>query len=132
MNLQMHKPRRYFLKISPTLTGFRPDVWEHEEGMFIDYDDYASLKAEVERLRDGVETMTYHASGVVTTTWVRAVEYDRLKAEVNELKESLNKLTKTPEGVDGVEVKVSFWTKYGSRLPSSYSTFWMNDKEGRP
>lgn len=45
----------------------------------------AHLKAEVERLRDGVETMTYHASGVVTTTWVRAVEYDRLKAEVERL-----------------------------------------------
>jgi chromosome segregation ATPase len=43
------------------------------------------LKAEVERLRNGVETMTWNASGVVTTQWVRAVEYDRLKAEVERL-----------------------------------------------
>lgn len=42
----------------------------------------ARLKAEVERLRDGVETMTYHAPGVETTAWVRAVEYDRLKADL--------------------------------------------------
>jgi cell division protein FtsB len=45
----------------------------------------ARLKAEVERLRDGVETMTYHASGVETTAWVRAVEYDRLKADIDRL-----------------------------------------------
>jgi predicted nuclease with TOPRIM domain len=54
----------------------------------------ARLKAEVERLRDGVETMTYHASGVETTAWVRAVEYDRLKAEVGRLtkeNETINK-----------------------------------------
>jgi cell division protein FtsB len=49
----------------------------------------ARLKAEVERLRDGVETMTYHAPGVETTAWVRAVEYDRLKAEVAALRKEL-------------------------------------------
>lgn len=49
----------------------------------------ARLKAEVERLRDGVETMTYHAPGVETTAWVRAVEYDRLKAEVEALRKEL-------------------------------------------
>ena len=48
-------------------------------------EENAALKAEVERLRDGVETMTYHAPGVETTAWVRAVEYDRLKAEVERL-----------------------------------------------
>jgi hypothetical protein len=41
-------------------------------------------------------------------------------------------MTKTPDGVDGVEVKVSFWTKSGTRLPSSYNTFfWVNDKGGK-
>lgn len=56
----------------------------------------------------------------------------RLKAEVERLKESLNKMTNTPAEADGVEVSVSFWTKYGSRLPSSYKIFWMNDaKEGK-
>ena len=29
--------------------------------------------------------MTYHAPGVETTAWVRAVEYDRLKADVRKL-----------------------------------------------
>jgi uncharacterized small protein (DUF1192 family) len=59
---------------------------------------------------------------------VLAVECDSLKAEVERLKADLNKMTKTPDGVDYVEVDVSFWTKSGSRLPSSYSTFWSNDK----
>jgi len=55
-------------------------------------------------------------------------ENARLKAEVERLTADLNKMTKTPEGVDYVEVDVGFWTKSGSRLPSSYSTFWSNDK----
>jgi uncharacterized small protein (DUF1192 family) len=60
------------------------------------------------------------------------VEVERLKAEVERLTAELNKMTKTPDGVDGVEVKVSFWTKSGTRLPSSYNTFfWVNDKGGK-
>ena len=55
-------------------------------------------------------------------------ENARLKAEVDRLTADLNKMTKTPDGVDYVEVDVSFWTKSGSRLPSSYRTFWSNDK----
>jgi len=56
-------------------------------------------------------------------------DYARLKEDYARLKADLNKMTKTPDGVDGVEVKVSFWTKSGSLLPSSYSTFfWVNDK----
>ena len=60
--------------------------------------------------------------------YVRYEDYARLKAEVERLTADLNKMTKTPDGVDYVEVDVSFWTKSGSRLPSSYSTFWSNDK----
>lgn len=59
------------------------------------------------------------------------VEVERLKAEVERLTADLNKMTKTPDGVDYVEVDVSFWTKSGSRLPQSYSTFWSNDKGGK-
>ena len=64
--------------------------------------------------------------------WVKWEDYARLKAEVEHLKEALNKMTKTPDGVYGVDLKVNFWTKYGSRLPSSYQTFWTNEaKEGK-
>jgi hypothetical protein len=59
-------------------------------------------------------------------------DYARLKAEVERLTADLNKMTKTPDGVDYVEVDVGFWTKSGSRLPSSYSTFWSNDKGVQP
>ena len=55
-------------------------------------------------------------------------ENARLKAEVERLTADLNKMTKTPDGVHYVEVDVSFWTKSGSRLPSSYRTFWSNAK----
>ena len=60
------------------------------------------------------------------------VEVESLKAEVERLTSELKKMTNTPDGVDAVEVKVSFWTKSGSRLPSSYNTFfWVNDKGGK-
>ena len=83
----MSEPKRYAIR------GFSAALVEEESGVFIRYEDYARLKAEVERLTA-----------------------------------DLNKMTKTPEGVDYVEVDVGFWTKSGSRLPSSYSTFWSNDK----
>ena len=59
-------------------------------------------------------------------------DYARLKGEVERLTEALNKFTNTPNGVHGVEVKVSFWSKSGCRLPSSFSTFWMNAEKGQP
>ena len=70
------------------------------------------------------EGMEEHYNG----KWVKWEDYARLKAEVERLTADLNKMTKTPDGVDYVEVDVSFWTKSGSRLPSSYRTFWSNDK----
>ena len=89
-----------------------------------DADRIKALEDELSRLR---------ASSFVTA--VPAEEYEkmkaenaRLKAEVERLTADLNKMTKTPDGVDYVEVDVSFWTKSGSRLPQSYSTFWSNDK----
>jgi uncharacterized small protein (DUF1192 family) len=77
-------------------------------------DDQTRLKAEVERLE------AIHS--------IDSIGIEQLKAEVERLTTDLNKMTKTPDGVDYIEVDVSFWTKSGSRLPSSYSTFWSNDK----
>ena len=67
----------------------------------------------------------------VNGEYVLHADYARLKAEVERLTAALNKMTKTPDGVDYVEVNVGFWTKSGSRLPSSCSTFWSNAKEGK-
>jgi predicted RNase H-like nuclease (RuvC/YqgF family) len=81
--------------------------------------DNARLKAEVERLRDGVETMTWNASGVVTTQWVRAVEYDRLKAEVE-------RLTKAGDELERV------LTSKMSSYEIGYASFqWRAAKEGK-
>ena len=74
------------------------------------------------------EGMEEHYNG----KWVKWEDYARLKAEVERLTEALNKFTNTPNGVHGVEVKVSFWSKSGCRLPSSFSTFWMNAEKGQP
>ena len=83
------------------------------------------LKAEVEHFKFILE----EERQIAREDWagLRA-ENARLKAEVERLTADLNKMTKTPEGVDYVEVDVSFWTKSGSRLPSSYRTFWSNAK----
>jgi len=81
----------------------------------------AELEAENARLKAECQARQAENS-------VLAVECDSLKSEVERLKADLNKMTKTPEGVDYVEVDVGFWTKSGSRLPSSYRTFWSNDK----
>jgi hypothetical protein len=91
-----------------------PWVYEAEQGKFVEYSDYDRLKAECQARQ--------------AENSVLAVECDSLKAEVERLTADLNKMTKTPDGVDYVEVDVSFWTKSGSRLPQSYSTFWSNDK----
>ena len=93
------------------------DMREDAQGGWVRYDDYALLKAEVERLQ------SIHS--------IDSIGIEQLKAEVERLTADLNKMTKTPEGVDYVEVDVGFWTKSGSRLPSSYSTFWSNAKEGK-
>lgn len=81
----------------------------------------ARLKADVNELADGLKLASEVGIKV-------ADEVTRLQAENDRLKTDLNKMTKTPDGVDYVEVDVSFWTKSGSRLPQSYSTFWSNDK----
>ena len=94
---------------------------------------------EVERLKAEVERLTCLFKETERLMLVDG-EYEavkvgtiaRLKAEIERLTADLNKMTKTPDGVDGVEVKVSFWNKSGTRLPSSYSTFfWVNDKGGK-
>ena len=76
---------------------------------------------------------TIDAGWSVFCTWVKQEDYARLQAEVERLTDTLNKLVKTPpEATGGVRVKVDFWTQYGSRLPSSYETFWENAaKEGK-
>ena len=89
----------------------------------------ARLKAEVERLKERNQHLeqidSYLQSANLNAEEQRSIE---LEAQVERLKADLNKMTKTPDGVDYVEVDVGFWTKSGSRLPSSYHTFWSNAK----
>jgi hypothetical protein len=41
----MSEPKRY------TISGLHPHIYENKDGFMVYYEDYASLKAEVERLR---------------------------------------------------------------------------------
>jgi len=101
-------------------------------------DELGRLRGDVDRLRDRYGESTQELSRLRASSFVTAVpaeDYEKmkaenagLKAEVERLTADLNKMTKTPDGVDYVEVDVGFWTKSGSRLPQSYSTFWSNDK----
>ena len=47
----MSQPKRYFLKISPTISGIRCDTYEDKDGEYVDYLAYAALQAENERLK---------------------------------------------------------------------------------
>ena len=51
------EPKRHFLKISKTISGLRCDTFEDKDGMYVDYEDYARLKAEVERLTNGIKAI---------------------------------------------------------------------------
>jgi len=155
----MSEPKRYamtwatdedeFVYVSPV---------ESASGQWVNYEDYASVKAENEELHKDYEDLADEHTKLIDRNArlktfsdeaqahiakeerksrerlnIEQAENARLKAEVERLKKSLNKMTNTPAEADGVEVIVSFWTKAGSRLPSSYKTFWMNAaKEGKP
>ena len=93
-----------------------------DKKLAVAYGSQEHLEAEVARLKE-------QYNGIIDT---QLEEIARLKAEVERLTEALNKFTNTPNGVHGVEVKVSFWSKSGCRLPSSFSTFWMNAEKGQP
>jgi uncharacterized small protein (DUF1192 family) len=105
------------------------------EGLLIAYGHYQELQAENARLKAEVERLTKENALskprlLIASQDIKLLkdEVQHFKAEVERLKADLNKMTKTPDGVDYVEVDVGFWTKSGSRLPSSYRTFWSNDK----
>jgi hypothetical protein len=115
------EPKRYDWKVNEE-NDF--DLIEHPNGEYIRYADYARLKAEVERLRDGVETMTWNASGVVTTQWVRAVEYDRLKAEVE-------RLTKAGDALHAFLIDYIVESRISSAYLNKLDDGWNAAKEGK-
>ena len=86
-------------------------------------------------LHQGFACMSKPKNSNETLEFVHALDsiaIKKQKEEIERLTDALNKMTNTPDGVYGVDVKVNFWTKDGSRLPSSYQTFWTNEaKEGK-
>lgn len=89
---------------------------------------YDATKSMLDGCAKEIEEMEAEVERLQSIHSIDSIGIEQLKAEVERLTADLNKMTKTPDGVDYVEVNVGFWTKYGSRLPSSYSTFWSNAK----
>jgi len=117
----MSEPYRWRVADNQTQRTLGGNIMElHETGPYVLWHDYARLKSEVERLRDGVETMTYHASGVTTTAWVRAVEYDRLKAKVERLTKAGDAIAYGYQNGDWNERKIA------NRVSA-----WEDAKEGK-
>ena len=143
---------RYAMHLSAPKGG-SAQMLRDPAGGWVSWEDYARLKAEVERLTelnatlalrydatksmlDGcakeIEEMEAEVERLQSIHSIDSIGIAQLKAEVERLTEALNKFTNTPNGVHGVEVKVYFWSKSGCRLPSSFSTFWMNAEKGQP
>ena len=62
----MSQPKRYFLKISQTISGLRCETYEADNGEYVDYSAYAALQAENERLRKAGEAMCDNIPRMVT------------------------------------------------------------------
>lgn len=93
---------------------------------------YDATKSMLDGCAKEIEEMEAEVERLQSIHSIDSIGIEQLKAEVERLTEALNKFTNTPNGVHGVEVKVSFWSKSGCRLPSSFSTFWMNAEKGQP
>ena len=72
----MNDPKRYFLKISQTISGLRCDTFEDKDGMYVDYEDYALLKAEVERLSKPAIIGGYNLSQYIRMANSETLEFD--------------------------------------------------------
>jgi len=86
-------------------TGFYasfPRVYPSEQGRYVEYADYARLKAEVERLEAELSNITGWGRGLESDlSWARA-ELMQVKAEVERLKEDNRQLTKAFEIAEGI------------------------------
>jgi hypothetical protein len=122
---------RYAMHLSAPKGG-SAQMLRDPDGGWVSWEDYSRLKAEVERLTELNATISLRYDATKSMLDGCAKEIEEMEAEVERLTEALNKFTNTPNGVHGVEVKVSFWSKSGCRLPSSFSTFWMNAEKGQP
>ena len=83
----MSEPKRYTSKTEGTVLG--SPHWGHPEGEWVKWEDYARLKAEVERLTfDPLTYLDDQGEWMPRHTHLAAVE--RLKAEVERLEHQVN------------------------------------------
>ena len=97
----MSEPIRYTGKTEGSVLG--SPHWEHAEGEWVKYEDYARLKAEVERSRD-------QYNGIIDT---QLAVIDSLKAEVERLT-AFTTCTIIPNEI--LQAKVERLTKAGDAM----------------
>jgi len=109
----MHNPKRYFLKISQTISGLRCDTFEDDNGMYVDYDDYALLKAEVDRLEQKLKNEKSANANVECT----------LHQALRDARRQVERLTKAGDSM-------TYWISDKTHV--SYRTVlnWIAAKEG--
>ena len=106
----MSDQKRYTGKIEGSVLG--SPHWEHPEGEWVKWEDYARLKAEVERLT------------AFTTRTI--IPNEELKAQVERLTEAGDHMAAVI-----IEYRCSPW---GRKVPNAFTVWqaWFNAKEGKP
>jgi hypothetical protein len=94
------EPKRY------RISGLHPHIYEDKEGFMVYYEDYARLKAEVERLTD-------EHGKAVADFWNIHAGYFRLEAEVNRLTDFT---TRTIIPNEELQAQVERMTKAGDAM----------------
>lgn len=118
----MSEPKRYLLKISLTPDGFdhkgfQTKFYQDPNGQFIDYDDYARLKAKVEKLKLTFEkerqVFRYDWNGL-------RLEKDRVQRALEKAEIQIERLTKAGDSMAEQLHNMSFDTAWD---------FWNAAKE---
>jgi chromosome segregation ATPase len=87
----MREPKRYAFKVNEE-NDF--DLIEHSNGEYVRYEDYARLKAEVERLTQLNSTLALRYDATNSMLDGCAKEIEEMETEVEELEAQVERLTK--------------------------------------
>jgi len=121
----MSEPKRYTGKTENSLLG--SPHWEHPEGEWVKYEDYAELKAEAERYRLAslrVDVSELHAQ------FNRAL-FDDTIAENARLKAEVERLTKAGDEMAGL-IQAIYEGEFSGRCEWKELEDWNAAKEGKP
>jgi len=122
----MSEPKRYDVGMTTEFNphGFNhsfPRVYEAEEGKYVEYSDYARLKAEVERLTSDIQMEKENEDRLVRE-WQRAnnevyglqTQVAALIDDQTRLKAEVKRLTKAGDNLEQVLTEISYSYRAGN------------------